>query len=430
MPRHRQFFWMMLSLAGILLPGCDQSKQSSKPAAQNQAPAKIEAHPDESDIYRVTLTPQAVERLGITLATVEKRAVPRFRKVGGIAMVPPGESLIISAPVTGRVELAGSQELKRPGTDVAAGDPLLVLIPLLSPERDVPTPAERVQIANAMVMLKTAQITAAGDVERSRAEVEGAQIALNRAKQLLEDKAGTVRAVDEAQAILSVAQETFDAAKMRKTALDKLSLESDGSEAQPIPILSPDAGTLMNVSVTRGQIVTTGAPLVQLSNLTTMWIRVPLYAGQLDEIRRDEPVQVSSLQREGAESSQAATPVEAPPTGDPLAASVDLYYQIENASEGIRPGQRVTVQLPLNGDAENLVVPLAAIVHDAYGTAWVYGQDTENVFRRHRVLMKYTMTDPGSGERVAVLSGGPEPGTIVVVEGVAELFGTEFGTGK
>ena len=182
--------------------------------------------------------------------------------------------------------------------------------------------------------------------------------------------------------------------------------------------------------MTRGQIVTVGSPLVQLSNLTKMWIRVPLYAGQLPEIRRDEPVQVTSLQLAGYENFQTATPVEAPPTGDPLAASVDLYYQIENESENVRPGQRVTVQLPLNGESKSLVVPLASIVHDAYGTAWVYGQDEENVFRRHRVLMKYTTTDPATGQRIAVLSGGPEPGTEVVVDGVAELFGTEFGTGK
>lgn len=421
---------LILLVVGCALSGCEQSPKSSQSKPEKKSPAKVEAHPDESDIYRVTLTAKAVERLGITLATVEKRAVPRFRKVGGIAMVPPGESLIIAAPVTGRVELPGEQALKKPGTVVASGDPLMTLIPLLSPERDVPTPAERVQIANAMVMLKTAQITAAGDVERAEAEVEGAQIAVNRAQQLLQDKAGSARAVDEAQAVLAVAQKTLEAAQLRKTALDALSLDSKENEAQPIPILSPDSGTLMNVSVTRGQIVTTGAPLVELSDLTTMWIRVPLYAGQLDEIRRDESVQVSSLQREGAESSLVATPVEAPPTGDPLAASVDLYYQLENVSEMIRPGQRVTVQLPLFGDSENLVVPYACIVHDAYGTAWVYCQDEEHVYRRHRVLMKYSVTDPSTGQKLAVLSGGPEPGTKIVVEGVAELFGTEFGTGK
>ena len=50
--------------------------------------------------------------------------------------------------------------------------------PLLSPERDVPTPAERVQIANTRATLLSALIVARGEVSRSQAEVEAAQINL------------------------------------------------------------------------------------------------------------------------------------------------------------------------------------------------------------------------------------------------------------
>jgi multidrug efflux pump subunit AcrA (membrane-fusion protein) len=421
-------FAVVIGLQICFLAGCDQS--TKKPKAEKKSPSKVEAHPDESDIYRVTLTPKAVERLGITTTTVESKSVPRFRKVGGIAMVPPGQSQIISAPVTGKVEFPGSQSLPKPGVQISMGEPLMLLIPLLSPERDVPTPAERVQIANAQVMLKSAQIAAAGDVERSTAEVAGAKIAFDRAQKLLADKAGSVRAVDETEATLAVAQKTLEAAQMRKKALDALSLDSKTTEAQPIPILTPDSGTLMNVAVTRGQTVTVGSPLVELADLETMWIRVPLYAGLLEEIRLKDSVQILNLQSDSKESSQVAKPVDAPPTGDMLSASIDLYYQIDNQSHNVRPGQRVTVQLPLIGDAENLVVPLAAVVHDSHGTAWVYGQDSENVFRRHRVFMKYSVVDAETGKSLAVLSSGPETGTTIVVEGVAELFGTEFGTGK
>ena len=412
------------------LAGCSGGKSDSAKKPEKTSPSKVEAHPSESDIYRVTLTPQAVDRLGITDAKVELKKVPRSRSLGGVVMTPPGQSLIIAAPVTGRVEMLKEGVLPQPGSQLTLGDPLLILMPMLSPERYVPTPAERIQIANAEVALASAKINAEGDVERAQAEFDAAKIAHDRAKQLLADKAGSARAVDDALGILNVTQKTLDAATNRKAVLDALTLKSEAGEAQPVPILAPDSGTLMNVFVTRGQTVTMGASLFEIADMQTMWIRVPVYAGQLDEIQLKQPVKVWDLQDENQSTSLTATHVDAPPTGDPLAASVDLYYQIENPTKKLRPGQRVRVQLTLTGDSENLVVPLAAVLYDTNGTAWVYGRDEETVFRRHRVLVKHSGKDPETNDDIAVLEYGPPVGTKVVVNGVAELFGTEFGTGK
>ncbi len=78
----------------------------------------------------------------------------------------------------------------------------------------------------------------------------------------------------------------------------------------------------------------------------------------------------------------------------------------------------------LTVEAESLVVPWAAVLYDIHGTTWVYEKTAKTVFRRRRVLVRYTTDD------LAVLAAGPKVGTEVVVDGAAELFGTEFGTGK
>ena len=95
-----------------------------------------------------------------------------------------------------------------------------------------------------------------------------------------------------------------------------------------------------------------------------------------------------------------------------------------NTEGSLRPGERIGVTLPLRGEADSLVVPWAAVLHDIHGTQWVYEKVSENVFRRRRVQVRYTVDD------VAALASGPEVGTEVVVDGAAEVFGTEFGSGK
>ena len=51
----------------------------------------------------------------------------------------------------------------------------------------------------------------------------------------------------------------------------------------------------------------------------------------------------------------------------------------------LKPGQRVSVSLPLRGEEESLVVPWAAILHDIHGNTWVYENIAPQTFTRRRV---------------------------------------------
>jgi multidrug efflux pump subunit AcrA (membrane-fusion protein) len=119
-----------------------------------------------------------------------------------------------------------------------------------------------------------------------------------------------------------------------------------------------------------------------------------------------------------------ATPVAAPPSADPLSSSVDLFFECPNTIAGLRPGQRVGVELALQGEDRGLTAPAKSIIYDIYGGTWVYVSTAEHVFQRERVAIRYTLGDQ------VVLAEGPAAGTKVVTDGAAELFGTEFGAGK
>ena len=111
-------------------------------------------------------------------------------------------------------------------------------------------------------------------------------------------------------------------------------------------------------------------------------------------------------------------------TADPQAATVDLFYELANPDAKLRPGQRVSVELPTAVTSEDLVVPHAAILFDIYGGTWVYENVGPQQYVRQRVAVRDVVGD------LAVLGRGLEPGAKVVTSGAAELFGTEFGAGK
>ena len=177
-----------------------------------------------------------------------------------------------------------------------------------------------------------------------------------------------------------------------------------------------------------GQTVAAGAPLFDLVRLDTVWVRVPLYAGESDDIDRARAGahRAASALRHGGRGTIGAGPVTAPPSADPSTAAVDLYFAVANPSAALasRPARR-RARSRSRSDAHSLVVPRAALLHDAYGGTWVYEARDAHVFVRRRVAVVDLV-----GRLRRARSQGPPPGTRVVTAGAAELFGTEFGAGK
>lgn len=348
--------------------------------------------------------------------------MPRTRTVGGIVAIPDGANIIVTAPLTGTLLTVDGQPPVLAGKSVASGSTVFHLRPLLSPEREVPTAAERVAMANAKATLVSARIVADGDAKQSQAQVEAAEIALARARKLLADRAGSQRDVDDAIARVEVAQKGLEAAQARKKLLDELTLDADTGQLTTVRVPAPRSGILRTVSSSVGQTVSAGAALFEVVSLDKLWVRVPVYPRLREEVARKSNALVRDL---GSDDGHVAIkPIAAPPSADPLAATVDLFYEVANEDGRFHPGERVEVTLPVAGETESLVIPRAAVLRDIHGIAWVYVNTADQTFERARVEVHFTT------DELSVLSRGPEIGTPVVVDGAAELFGTEFGAGK
>ena len=68
-------------------------------------------------------------------------------------------------------------------------------------------------------------------------------------------------------------------------------------------------------------------------------------------------------------------------------------------------------------------VPYSAVVYDKGGATWAYTNPEGLAFVRHELTIDHIAGD------LAILTSGPDVGTLVVTIGAAELWGVETGVG-
>ena len=367
----------------------------SPPAATHEVPATVENPRTEADLTTVTLTAEAVKRLGIATVAVTTEQAPSTRTLGGEVVVPEGRSVVVTAPVAGTVT---SAEPPRPGARVRSGDRLMTISPLGATERD-----QRIEAQRA--------VTAA------EAEELAARQRLQRLEQLLKDGAASVRSVEEARAQHQVTVAALTAARDRLAGVSRNPVGEQGE----LVVSAPFDGIVQRISAVPGQTVAASASLLEIAQVDTLWVRVAVYAGDANIIDQTQPASVTRLGE--AKALMRAVPVTAPLRADPAAASVELYYALPPAKGSLRPGERVLVELPLVGTEKGLVVPEAAVLYDINGATWVYEDLGKNAYARRRIEIARH-----AGEK-AVVSRGIGEGAKVVTAGAPELFGTEFGAG-
>jgi multidrug efflux pump subunit AcrA (membrane-fusion protein) len=284
----------------------------------------------------------------------------------------------------------------RAGSALDAGDVVMELLPL-PPDSDALGAREDIAVRESE-----------RNVARARAD---------RARQLLTDGLGTQEQLEQAETELVRAEAALRVARSRESLLRG----ADASGLTPITLVSQQPGVLAQLHVGTGQLVPAGAPLFAVEAHEMLWVRVPLYSSDHRAADATAPASIAPLGTWSIDDGRIAHPIVGPPSANSAAASVDVFYEMDNADGAYRPGQRVQVQVDLAESGEHLVGPWSAVLQDIHGGSWVYVQQEPGVYVRTRVDL-HRVTDD-----LAVLARGPEPGTSVVTVGVAELAGSEFG---
>ena len=234
--------------------------------------------------------------------------------------------------------------------------------------------------------LRLADLQAAADgrVLQAQTQVDAAKVALDRAEKVLSAEAGSVRSVDEAKATLALADAALRTARAQRDLL-----------GTPVGLAGPGRRS---------------------------WIRASIYSGETALLDPNADAMIRAITSTGA--GQPAKPVAGSLTANALTSTIDWYYELP-ANHAARAGERVAVEIPLaQSGTEKLVLPFSAVLHDIHGGQWVYENIAPHTYARRRIQVERLAGD------LAVLASGPAAGTKIVTDGSAELFGTEFMTGK
>jgi hypothetical protein len=144
--------------------------------------------------------------------------------------------------------------------------------------------------------------------------------------------------------------------------------------------------------------------------------------GEWTRLAKDKPVRILPLAtRSGLAADLTASPSGVSPLDNAKSGMLSAFFVVRSGGSGLVQGDRVRVELQLEGTADKQkVVPYSAVYYDAKGDAWVYVQTAPFTFVRQRITVERVA---GS---LAVLTNGPEAGTKVATVGVSLLYGAEL----
>ena len=415
---HRRQYWRCLFLvAWCGFSACDQKAATPKA----EPAAKVSNPPKEDQLNTFELTAAAEQRLKIETTAVEKRSVVRVRMYAGEVVLPTGGSIVVSAPLAGFLQIPKKGGIPVVGGVVHKGTPVFELAPgIADKEQSVLTPVDRLNLEMARANLAQSRNDAEAAVEQAEVTLRAAKLEYDRAKRLKDDGAGTIANFDRAARDYDLAKKGHEAALRRQDIWNKIQLDDKTGALKPLTIESPQDGVIRMLHAVAGEGVAAGAVLFEIMNTSDVWVKVPIYAGELGELDAVAAARVSSLEDRVGQSGVEVKPVAAPPTAQALSSTIDLYYAVDNRNGKLRPGQKLNVNIPLDEERESLVIPWSSLVTDINGGTWVYQSLGEQKFARKRVQVRYVVGND------AVLASGPAVGTKIVSEGAAELFGTEF----
>lgn len=390
-----------LYLVLVGLTGCQSSHD--KAAQKSEPAAKILNPTEESRLTTVVLTSQANQRLGIETIRVQQRQIGKSIQLHGDVLAVPGFTATVSTPWTGRLIALMPHNKMVAGSQVRQGQGIFKIV----------------QLPNDATGLGAQQ-----DIEVKRRLLETVDAKVRRLESLAVDQNTSIRLVQEAQLERENAQASLNAAVSRSRFFKETDSRSDSPMYSSLVLKAPFQGVIQKVLAAPNQIIPAGSPLVEISRHDPVWIRVPVYAGDVTSINMGQEAHVQSLGDGTGASYRTARFVPGPPTADPQAVATDLYYELSNHDNFLQVGQKVNVTLTQKNNESGLSVPTAAIIYDIDGGTWIYKKTAPQTYTRQRVAISRIVNQS------ALIERGIQNGDEIVRTGAAELYGIEFGPGK
>lgn len=275
--------------------------------------------------------------------------------------------------------------------------------------------------------------TVAEDRAKAEADVRSAQQALDTAQKLYDNRVALQREgalaqklVDDAKVALVQAQSQFEVAQRHLQGLNQVSQREAirGSQAQVAAakahydtavvqasygqIRSPISGVISDRSVYPGEIAASGTPLVSIVDISQLVARTNVPVKEATAISVGRPARIT-----GPDGDLAGKVTVVSPAVDPNTTTVEVWVQVPNPGEKLKPGGTVRVSIIAETIQNTIIVPAAALLNSDEGGQKVMVIDKDSVAHERKIVQGVRQ-----GERVQIVTGLQESEQVVTSGGL------------
>ena len=275
--------------------------------------------------------------------------------------------------------------------------------------------------------------TVGEDRVKAEADAQSAQQALDTAKKLYENRVALQREgalaqklVDDAKVVLAQAQSQYDTAQRHLQGLNQVSQREAirGSEAQMAAakshydnaavqasyaeIRSPINGVIADRSIYPGEIAASGTPVATIVDISQLIARTNVPVKEASAISVGRPARIT-----GPDGDLAGKVTVVSPSVDPNTTTVEVWVQLANPGERLKPGGTVRVSIIAETIQNTIVVPASALLNSDEGGQKVMVITGDSLAHERKIV-------PGvrQGNRVQVVTGLQEGEQVVTSGGL------------
>jgi multidrug efflux system membrane fusion protein len=323
-------------------------------------------------------------QIPITAGSAESRDVPVY--VEGLGTVQAYNTVTVKARVDGQI----TKVFFREGQDVKAGDPLFQIDP---------RPFE-----NAVQQAEATK-------EKDQAQLQSAQLDLDRAAKLLTPGFQTRQGYDQQKATVGQLQASLKA--------DQAIIDTARLNLEYALVRSPIDGRTGQRQVDAGNLVQTtqNSPLVTITQVRPIFVSFTVPATRLDDIRQSQAKGalrvIAYAMDDKTELAQGELTL-IDNQVDVATGTIHLKAQFDNANEPLWPGDFVDARIVLSTRKNAVTVPEEAVMQGPNGS-YVYVVGAGDTVQRRAV------TVDANQDSIAVVSRGLTVGERIVIEGQYRL---------
>ena len=340
---------------------------------------------------RFAVTQQQMQALGIQTEALQRDVDPVVLSLPAQVSIPANREQIVSSPLAG----LAVQLYVQPNQLVRQGAPLLRIV---SAELG-PLQLQLMQAASRTALARQA-------AQRERALFDEGIIARRRVEE-------SQAALLESEAALRQARAALRLAGLSPQAIERIA--ASGKLEDGLTLNAAQAGIVTRIDVKPGQRVEPSSALLHLAQIDRLALEIQAPAAEAAAWRVG-----SKLKLQGRAGNAGIVSIS--PVVTAGSQTVAIRAELEAGSSGLRPGEFVTVQLPLvanSADSNTWDVPLAALAHEG-SQAYVFVRGADGFEARAVKVVS------SAGQRVRI-AGALKANDKIAVSGVVALKGSWLG---